>query len=130
LSSPNKGKTTWNKGKKMTQEYCDAVKKGIAMSDRQPWNKGLTGTTPWNKGIATGPLSESHRANIGNSRRGVPSWNAGKDCTGVWKGKPSSNRGKSKKTYLCPHCKSEIAGSLNFNKWHNDNCKMKINRDT
>ena len=30
------------------------------------------------------------------------------------------------KIYTCQHCNKQIKGKLNFNRWHNDNCKLRI----
>lgn len=37
------------------------------------------------------------------------------------------NKGKKKAVYICPHCKKGIGGASNFNRYHNDNCKEKLN---
>lgn len=28
--------------------------------------------------------------------------------------------------YICPHCKREFKSKVCFERWHNDNCKLKI----
>lgn len=62
LSLSKKGKVAWNKGKKMTAEYCQQLKDGHTgkkrpkqkPSSNELRSNALRGRIPWNKGLKLG----------------------------------------------------------------------------
>jgi hypothetical protein len=73
MKGKNKGKTPWNKGKKLTKEHL--ANRQASRKDYTAWNKGLTltdekykvagrknkGKTAWNKGKSPTPEAEAKR---------------------------------------------------------------------
>ena len=133
-----------SKGKRMTKEYCEnmsRIKKGIPSPMKGvktgPWSKeALEKFEPWNKGKVTGPLSDDHKNSIGKTvsknLRERGHHNKGKKI-GPWseeslKNHKCWNRGIPAEIYICPFCLKHVGGKSNFNRWHNNNCKMKVTK--
>jgi hypothetical protein len=107
VEHPTTGKEPWNKGKK-----------GVQI----PWNKGKKGVQDgWSKDLKLGPLSEEHKNNISNSLKEYY-----KNNPNPMLGKDAWNKGKKMDQIECPHC-GKMVDKGNGNRWHFDNCKMKIN---
>ena len=83
----NKGKTAWNKGKKMSEEFCR--KNSESHKGQIAWNKGITMTEEQKKKLSEankgkpGPnigkhWSEETRRKSSESHKGQIAWNKGK----------------------------------------------------
>jgi hypothetical protein len=59
-----KNMSSWNKGKKMSKEYCEKAR--ISHLGKEPWNKGKTNT-----------ISEKTRLKLSEAKKGKSSWNKG-----------------------------------------------------
>jgi len=97
-----------------------------------PWNKGKKGSqVAWNKGKKMGNMSDEEKKKRSNTlkerykneehhAKGKSPWNKGKKGVQVpW------NKGKEMKKDKCKYCDKEM-DILNLNKYHNENCKLKI----
>lgn len=71
MSVKKKGKSPWNKGKKLSQEYCDKV--SSAKKGSIPWNKGLTKDTDHRVEKYSHKCSEEAKAKISAALSGKPS---------------------------------------------------------
>jgi len=56
-----------------------------------------------------------------------PDWLAtiGAECKRKMKEKRNSDEYVLANTFICQHCNKAITGRSNFNRWHDDNCKLK-----
>lgn len=107
IEHPTAGKEPWNKGKK-----------GVQI----PWNKGKKGVQDgWSKDLKLTPLSDEHKNNISNSLKEYY-----KENPNPMLGKEPWNKGRKMDKIECPHC-GKIVDKGNGNRWHFDNCKLKIN---
>ena len=122
--SPMKGKTPWNKGKKISgmsgKHHSDetiakmsASRKGIKLSDVT--RAKMRGRHP----------SEETRAKISDSLKGKPSWNKGKKMSDEYCKKMSiAHKGKCKLKikykWMTLDGEIKIMGKGNANRWHPD----------
>lgn len=88
-----------------------------------PWNKGKVGVqtkSTETREKMSKTLKEKY-ANQEHHLKGREPSNKGKKGLQVaW------NKGLPAEKFVCPHCGREIAGVNNFNRWHNSNCKKKV----
>lgn len=130
IKDRNTGRKPWNKGKTASEVTKQKLSKSL--KGREPWNKGLKGAqVAWNKGLDMGKMSEEEKkkrsdtlkkryAEQEHHSKGTEPWNKGlKGAQVAW------NKGKKMKKYKCDYCDAEM-DLLNLNKWHNENCKHKI----
>lgn len=119
-------KVPWNKGIKTGSNPNRKSRKGIK-TNKPAWNKGLPA---WNAGLKLKPMSEEHKEKITEAWEkkmldGYTGHNKGKKLVQNYKGRVAMNKGIPAKKYVCEHCKREIGGKSNYDRWHGDNCKNK-----
>jgi hypothetical protein len=133
------GMIPWNKDKmdiyseNSLEKMSESAKKRYESDESHGFKKN-SNNLPWNKGLKTGPQSEETKKKKSETlknryskkdhhAKGKSPWNKGK--TGVqvpW------NKGKEMKKDKCKYCDKEM-DILNLNKYHNENCKLKILQD-
>lgn len=87
-----KGKTAWNKGKKLgshTEEWKQKVSEKMKGGNSTSWKKGQEA---WNKGK---PLSDEQKKKMSESLKGRQAWNKGKPMSEEQKKKISETKKKN-----------------------------------
>ena len=108
----------------LTYEEMSNPKYSIAWQNRSEAHKGkkMTDETKAKVSAAKKGIkkSEEHKAKIGAAGKGRVRTQESKDKMSA------SMKGRSKVKVQCPHCNKTVGGISNMNRWHGDNCKMKI----
>lgn len=100
VSNSNKGKTPWNKGIPREESVKQAVSK--ANKGRTPWNKDLQRTDEDKQKMKDGWLKKKLNGFVPH------------------------NKGKTEPLFVCEHCNKPVRGKGNYQRWHGNNCKIKL----
>jgi len=109
ISETSKGRTPWNKGKKIGPQSTESIAKRSAAT----------------KGVAK---SDSHKRKIGDAQRGVPKSDksvaliTGDNHYSKQPGFVSKKKGRKEEQITCPHC-GKAGGANAMKRYHFDNCK-------
>jgi len=115
----SKGKTAWNKGKKLKKIECPYCGKMSDKSNAKRWHFDNCKLSPLYEKLEYKPMSEECKNNISKALK-----EKYKTQEHNRKGKPSWNKGKKMKKIECPHC-GKFIDKLNARNWHFDKCKNK-----
>lgn len=119
-----RGRTPWNKGKKMSDATRDKVSKAVKKQMADPEHRKLLSAIKVGKQSprAGATLSQETKQKMSLSRLGKPSKKKGIKLTGAVL-ENTINAAKTK--WVCPHCNLSGMGRGAANRWHFDNCKHK-----
>lgn len=119
-----KGRTPWNKGKKMSQSTRDKVRAAVLKQMQDPEHRALLGRLKLGKPSSRVgfKLSAESIEKMRLSKLGKPSKKKGVKLTPeAYKNTVAAARIK----WVCPHCNKEGMSKGAANRWHFDACKSK-----
>ena len=125
LSGPRpilRGRTAWNKGKKMPQSAVEKVRAAVKKQMQDPEHRALLSRIKMGKPSGTKGRKKSPECieKMRQSKIGVPSPKKGVKVTPE---AYANTVAAARVTWVCPHCSVEGMGKGAANRWHFDACK-------